>query len=541
MSESTLKKAVFYGRYSSHLQHETSIEAQRDIVTRYALNNGYEIIAEYIDRAKSGTTTARRDRFNQMILDSRNGEFQYVITSKIDRFARNVKDFYISENKLDENGVKYISATEHYDDSTMSGIIIKALGVAAADGYSKNLANELVKGKMVNAKRAKHNGGIAPLGYDVELSTGTLKINEEEAKAVRLIFDMYVSGNSYGDICYKLNELGYTTKKQRKFGKNSLYDILHNEKYMGVYVFNKRAGKKNSHARKPDNEIVRIENGVPAIISKEVFNKAAKLMEYNKRNSGANTAKHNYMLSGLVRCGHCGCMMSGCTKKNGKGIVTHVYRCGHKPGEKCENHEINSDKLDEFVITMVKKYLLCKENIPVLLNILRELSAKRITGISDDIGEYSRRLKDIKTKQENLLKVLEIGGQIESVIDRLKELEQDKSTVESKISELEQKKSVSVTEEQMNKALNILPAFIMSGRTPECRLFIRNIVEQVIVSKDNAAVTLRVTAVSCMRNRKDCKHILSSGIDPKIYQEDKNHERKQECRTVCKIQLRYAA
>lgn len=80
-------------------------------------------------------------------------------------------------------------------------------------------------------------------------------------------------------------------------------------------------------------------------------------------------------------------MMSGCAKKNGKGIVTHVYRCGHKPGEKCENHEINSDKLDEFVITMVKKYLLCKENIPVLLNILRELSAKRITGISDDIGE----------------------------------------------------------------------------------------------------------------------------------------------------------
>ena len=112
-------------------------------------------------------------------------------------------------------------------------------------------------------------------------------------------------------------------------------------------------------------------------------------------------------------------MMSGCAKKNGKGIVTHVYRCGHKPGEKCENHEINSDKLDEFVITMVKKYLLCKDNIPVLLNILRELSAKRITGISDDISEYSRRLKDIKTKQENLLNALETGGQIESVIDRL--------------------------------------------------------------------------------------------------------------------------
>ena len=200
-----------------------------------------------------------------------------------------------------------------------------------------------------------------------------------------------------------------------------------------------------------------------------------------------------------------------------------------------------SVSLGEFVITMVKKYLFRKENIPVLLNILRELSAKRITGISDDISEYSRRLKDIKTKQENLLNALETGGQIESVIDRLKKLEQDKSTVEIKISELEQKKSVSVTEEQLNKALNILPAFIMSGRTPECRLFIRNIVEQVIVSKDNAAVTLRVTAVYYMRNRKNRKHILSSGIDPNNYMEDKYHERKQECRAVCKIQLRYAA
>lgn len=93
MSESTLKKAVFYGRYSSHLQHETSIEAQRDIVTRYALNNGYEIIAEYIDRAKSGTTTARRDRFNQMILDSRNGEFQYVITKQNRQIRKERKGF----------------------------------------------------------------------------------------------------------------------------------------------------------------------------------------------------------------------------------------------------------------------------------------------------------------------------------------------------------------------------------------------------------------------------------------------------------------
>ena len=119
------KKAVFYGRYSSHLQHETSIEAQRNIVTKFAMQNGYDITAEYIDRAKSGTSTVKRDRFNQMILDSANHGFQYVIFSKIDRFARNVSDFYLNEYKLRQNGVKLISVAEPFDDDTMAGVIIE--------------------------------------------------------------------------------------------------------------------------------------------------------------------------------------------------------------------------------------------------------------------------------------------------------------------------------------------------------------------------------------------------------------------------------
>lgn len=486
------KKAVFYGRFSSHLQHETSIEAQRNIVTKFAVQNGYDITAEYIDRAKSGTTTAKRDRFNQMILDSANRGFQYVIVGKIDRFARNVKDFYLNEDKLSQNGVKLISVAEPYDDDTMAGTIIKALGVASADGFSKNLSSEVSKVFMLNAMKCKHNGGKPPLGYDVDSATGHLIINEEEAKTVRLIFDMYIQGNGYNTICKKLNELGCKTKHNSDFGKNSLYDILHNEKYKGVYVYNKRAGKTNSHAKKDDSEIVRIEGGVPSIISTEVFDKAAQLMSFNKRNSGAGTAKHNYLLSGLVKCGHCGCSMSGCAKKNGKGYVSNTYRCGHKPSCSCENKEIKSDDLDAFVMDRIGRILFTKSNIPVLLNMVQELSAERCNGLNDEIMEYNRRLKGITTKKNNLIAALEQGEYSHTIMNRIHSLEANEATIKEQVKAIQGKKAVSVTENELKAAVKVFTAYVLSGSSPECRIFIRSIVDKVVVYNDHAEVSLRL-------------------------------------------------
>ena len=486
------KKAVFYGRFSSHLQHETSIEAQRNIVTKFAMQNGYDITAEYIDRAKSGTTTAKRDRFNQMILDSANRGFQYVIVSKIDRFARNVKDFYLNEDKLSQNGVKLISVAEPFDDDTMAGTIIKALGVAAADGFSKNLSTEVRKGFMVNAGRCRHNGGKPPLGYDVDSATGHLIINEEEAKTVRLIFDMYVQGNGYNTICKKLNEMGCKTKLNSDFGKNSLYDILRNEKYKGVYVYNKRAGKSNSHAKKDDSEIVRKEGGVPAIISTEVFDKAATLMSFNKRTSGAATAKHNYLLSGLVKCGQCGCSMSGCAKKNGKGYVSNTYRCGHKPSSSCENKEIKSDDLDAFVMNRITSLLFTKANIPVLLKQVQELSAERCNGLNDEIMEYNRRLKAITNKKNNIITALEQGEYSHSIMNRISELETNEATIKEQVNTIQGKKAVSVTEDELRAAVNVFSAYVLSGSSPECRIFIRSIVDKVVVYNDHAEVSLKL-------------------------------------------------
>ncbi|HFL2584277.1 TPA: recombinase family protein [Clostridioides difficile] len=101
-------------------------------------------------------------------------------------------------------------------------------------------------------------------------------VNEEEAQSVKIIFDRYINGYSYSNIIDELNELGYKTKRGNKFGKNSLHGILNSEKYTGVYVFNKTQrkgvnGKRNGHKQKDDSEIIKIEDGMPQIIDKEVL------------------------------------------------------------------------------------------------------------------------------------------------------------------------------------------------------------------------------------------------------------------------------
>lgn len=96
-------------------------------------------------------------------------------------------------------------------------------------------------------------------------------INDKEAGIVKTIFKMYIAGNGYGLIAQELNESGNRTKLGRSFSKGSIRDILLNEKYTGTYIFNKRLSKKVNHKYKDDSEIIRIEDAMPLIISKEDF------------------------------------------------------------------------------------------------------------------------------------------------------------------------------------------------------------------------------------------------------------------------------
>lgn len=206
-----MKKAVAYARFSSDNQREESIDAQLRAIEEYASRNDILLIDTYVDQAKSATTD-NRPSFQKMIKASDNKDFDYVIVHKLDRFSRDRYDSAIYKRKLKLNGVNVLSVLENLDNSPES-VILESVLEGMNEYYSKNLAREVKKGLRENALKCKFNGGIPPLGYDVD-ENKELVINEHEAGAVRLIFDSYLTGHGYSQIIDALNELGYKTKKE---------------------------------------------------------------------------------------------------------------------------------------------------------------------------------------------------------------------------------------------------------------------------------------------------------------------------------------
>ena len=260
---------VGYARYSSDNQREESIVAQERAIREFCQKNNYNLIKVYKDEAISGTSIKDRTEFLQLIEDSKKKEFQCVVVHKFDRFARNRYDHTIYEKKLNDNGVKLLSVLEQLNDSPES-VILKSVLTGMNEYYSLNLSREVKKGLNENALNCIHNGGIPPLGYNLDEDRKYV-INEIEAETVRIIYKLYIEGIGYASIAEQLNQMGRLNKLGKPFRKTSIRDILLNEKYTGVFVY----GKKDGHGKLTGNE-VKIEGGIPQIISKEDFEKIIK-------------------------------------------------------------------------------------------------------------------------------------------------------------------------------------------------------------------------------------------------------------------------
>ena len=235
-------RAAAYCRFSSSNQREESIDAQLRAIYKYMDEHEYTPVGDYIDMALTGTNTDRPN-FQRMIEDAKKGLFDVVIVHKMDRFSRNVRDTLNIESELALYGVKVISVIEQFSD-TPEGQLQQIIQLGVGQYYSQNLAREVMKGLKENAFKAIHNGGIAPLGYDVDPETKKYIINEHEASGIRIMFEKIIQGWSYRELAEYLNLLGYRTKIGNKFSANSsFYDLLTNPKYKGEYVFNRSVSK----------------------------------------------------------------------------------------------------------------------------------------------------------------------------------------------------------------------------------------------------------------------------------------------------------
>jgi site-specific DNA recombinase len=359
-------------------------------------------------------------------------------------------------------------------------VILESVLEGMAAYYSKNLAREVMKGMRETAYQCRHTGGFPPIGYSVDPATKKYVINEQERPIVETIFSMYLNGYGYNQILAELNDRGFKGRTGRPIGKNTLLQILKTEKYTGVFMFNltdskDSFGRRNSNRKKQDEGIIRIEGGMPAIISKEDFQAAQVKVNQNKRAPGAYKAKEMYLLSGLTVCGEClnnldqEFSMMGNVKKCGRNKLKYVtYRCGNRDRTKqCRNKELRREYIENYVLHELERRIFNDATIPHLVKQLNEYQQSASTARSAEIGALQSRLADTERQINNIVAAISQGFMQPSIVEKMTELEDEKARLEVRIAERQfDETRVSVTEEALRQLFAEFKGFVTSRNIP---------------------------------------------------------------------------
>ena len=386
----------------------------------YADFNDYEIVGEYEDAGKSGKSIEGRIAFNQMMQDIKSGKdgVSYVLVYKLSRFARNAADVLSTLQVMQDFGVNLVCVEDGIDSSKDAGKLMISILSAVAEIERENIRAQSMEGRLQKAREGKWNGGFAPYGY--QLINGELKINEEEAFAIRVIFDKYVNTTMGANSIARYLDNQGIKKIPRQNGKTPLFSaslitrILKNPVYNGKIAYGRRRTEKK-HGTRNEYQLVEqddylVADGIhEAIISDEVWEQAqikiaSQAKKYEHLHKPRGTATH--LLSGLIKCPVCGAGLLGNKsvkyKKDGtKYKDFFYYGCKHRKrerGHKCTfNKQIRKEILDEAVAEVITKLV----SNPKFANLMQEKINMKVdtSNIDNEIENYENELR-----KSNLLK-----------------------------------------------------------------------------------------------------------------------------------------
>ena len=468
-----MKTAVIYARYSSDNQTEQSIEGQLRVCEQYAKNNDIVILKTYIDRAMTGTNDNRPD-FQQMIKDSLNKEWQNIIVYKLDRFSRNKYETAKYKKILKDNGVKLISAMENIPD-TPEGIILESLLEGMAEYYSAELSQKVKRGMNETRLKGNFTGGTIIYGYNVE--NHKVVINEEQAEVVRFIYEQYALGVYVKDIIQKLNEK-HIYNRGKPFARNTIYNILKNEKYSGIYRHN--------------NEV--FENMYPRIVSQEIYDKVRKKTSQN--HYGKRSIEVVYLLRNKLKCGYCGEPISAECGTSSKGNKRRYYKCLGKKRHttNCNKQTVRKEILEDLVIKTLIEQLNSPKTLDKIINNILKVQE------SEDCGNTlltSLNKEKIETQKilDNIMKAVEQGVINNTTNKRMTELEKKLEDIERQIIVEKSKTNFKLTKEDIlnyfNDALKLEP-----------QLLINYLVNQIILYDDKMQIYFNSPSITTNNTTK---------------------------------------
>ena len=396
------RTAVAYARYSSAGQRDVSIEQQLADIRAFASREGYTIVHEYADHARSGfKDVTARTAFQSMISAAADGSYDTIIAWKVDRFGRNREDSAIYKGKLRRFGVRVLYAMEPIPEGS-AGVLLEGMLEATAEWYSRQLSENVTRGMTDNAYKCLYNG-TRILGY-TRGSDGRYAIQPEEAAVVRNIFDLYRSGWSAARICRHLNDQGLRTSRGKLFQPEGLMRIITNERYTGVYIWGS----------------IRVPGGMAAIIEQSTFEEAQRMKGKTARHVEQGSV--DFLLTGRAFCGHCGAAMIGDSGTSKTGTRHYYYSCqAHKARKGCDKRSVSKDYLESCVVDFVLDHVLSDEQIEKTADAVMALQAEEMK--RSPLAAMESERSEIQKKIENVNRAIASGIWNASTSAMLKDLE----------------------------------------------------------------------------------------------------------------------
>lgn len=477
--------AMINARYSTDNQNPDSIEVQVQKCREWCHQQGIPILGIYADEATSGMKDSR-PQYENMMMQLRQGIGDTVVIYDQSRMFRKMTAWFAFRDELTAMGVRVISVTQPMigkDLRDPTNFLTEGSMALFNQIWALQSRQKTMEKMRFMARNGQHTGGKPALGYQVK--DGRLEICEEEAAIVRRIFTEYASGMSYRDIIAGLNRDGLKTKRGNAFGTNSLHDLLHNEKYIGVLVYGqspyREDGSRNTHSKDGTN-MIRIEDAIPAIVSKELFESVQQRMAQNKRQQGGRPpVRREYPLKGKVFCGECKSAMSISTSQQ----KYNYYRCtGKKRLHNCDAPPISADYLETRVADAIRMMLGRPDDTNCLIRILRDQAQQIQAGAVNRLQNLIQKEKEVTTKLNNAVEAVLNGLASQTIQDRIRDLEQQKAAIARDMRQLKTAVDASAIPEQHLK--DILDIII--SNTEEDPTALLSIVYRVEVSQETITI-----------------------------------------------------
>ena len=433
------KRVAAYCRVSTDSEEQlTSYQNQTRVYTEMiAANKEWEFAGLYADEGISGTRADKRPEFQRMIRDCQNGKIDYIITKSVSRFARNTVECLEYVRSLKAQGIGIFFEEQNIDtlknESELYLVIYAGFAQSESESISKHITWTYRK-KFEEGKVSFQYKNF--LGYRKGADSQP-EIVPEEAAIVERIYEMFLAGQPVKVIAQTLQaEKIEIPGKNLSFSKNMIMNILRNEKYCGDCILQKTVTvdciSKTRKANQGEAPMYIVENNHPAIISREVFNRAQE--ELSRRNSlrlqsdktaiTANGRYSKYALTEVLHCAECGSRYKRVTWSiHGKKKI--VWRCVSRLdyGKKYCKKSITVEEatLHGAIVRALNRFHVEDEStyLPLMKATIGE--AIGINGGSEEIDLLTRRIDALNKRMLDLVnETVAAGKDVESSEDEFK-------------------------------------------------------------------------------------------------------------------------